>query len=133
LPVAEKFCRKPFLSQARYHGVAALVFHLLKSTDSWDDLPEQLKDGLLLEYRTKAVIEMMRSRDLNALQEVFKKADISILLLKGGALAYSHYPEPWLRSRGDTDIFIDLRDIQQTQDLFLDLDYQFNGPVYKSH
>ncbi|GAG77142.1 unnamed protein product, partial [marine sediment metagenome] len=56
---------------------------------------------------------MLRKHDLLALLQALEQAGLSVVLLKGGALAYTHYPEPHLRARVDTDIFIDSADIRQ--------------------
>jgi len=122
-----------FQSRAAYHGVDVLVCHLLKSRDEWSELPEQTRNELLERLRAAGVIEMLRSRDLMQLNQSLQQAGICALLLKGGALAYTHYPEPHLRSRVDTDIFIDAGDIKTIREAFLALDYELQGWIYKSH
>jgi len=76
---------------------------------------------------------MLRKHDLLALLEALKQASLSVVLLKGGALAYTHYPEPHLRARVDTDIFIDSADIRQVKAVFTSLGQQLVGRTYKSH
>jgi len=110
-----------------------LVCHLLKSRDEWSELPEQTRNELLERLRAAGVIEMLRSRDLIQLNQSLQQAGICALLLKGGALAYTHYPEPHLRSRVDTDIFIDAGDIKTIREAFFALDYELKGWIYKSH
>jgi len=122
-----------FQKWAAYHGVDVLVCHLLKCKDEWSELPEQTRVELLERLRSAGVVEMIRSRDLIQLNQSLKQAGIVILLLKGGALAYTHYPEPHLRSRVDTDIFIDAVDIKTIREAFLALDYELRGWIYKSH
>lgn len=121
------------LGEARNHGVDALVCHLLKPMDCWDELPEPFKNGLLQSLRGSAVTELIRARDLVDLQAAFDQAGISALLLKGSALAYTHYAEPYLRTRADTDIFINLADIKQVRRVFREQGYEFRGWIYKSH
>jgi hypothetical protein len=122
-----------FLERTRHHGVDALVCHVLKPTDAWNELPDVLKEELLQRSRIAIAIEMARARDLNALNEGLAEAGLSALLLKGSALAYTHYPEPHLRTRVDTDIFIDSGDIRQVRDTLPGLGYQLRGWTYKSH
>jgi hypothetical protein len=55
---------------------------------------------------------------------LLEQAGLSVILLKGGALAYTHYPEPHLRVRVDTDIFINSADIRQIKAVFTDLGQQ---------
>ena len=122
-----------FLKWAAYHGVDVLVCHLLKSKADWSELPEQIRKEFLERLRTAGVVEMLRSRDLIQLNHSLQQAGICLLLLKGGALANTHYPEPHLRSRVDTDIFIDLGDINSIREEFVSLDYELQGWIYKSH
>jgi hypothetical protein len=122
-----------FLERTHHHGVDALVCHVLKPTDAWNELPDVLKDELLQRSRGAIAIEMARSRDLNSLHEALEQAGLSALLLKGSALAYTHYPDPHLRTRVDTDIFIDSGDIRQVRDTLPGLGYQLRGWAYKSH
>lgn len=122
-----------FLEQARYHGVEAMVCRLLKSTSMWEEIPGQVQDELVQALRYQAVLEMVRRQDLLALLRKFQDVGIFVLLLKGGALSYTHYPDPYLRSRCDTDIFISPDAITRVHDIFQDLGYQCRGPKYKSH
>ena len=121
------------LNQAIHDGVAPLICHLLKPSADWKNLSENFRVALLEQLRSSAAIEMVRARDLSGLLEAFEKRGITALVIKGGALAYTHYDEPFLRTRCDTDIFIDLGDIRKTRKVFLDLGYKLDGQIYKSH
>jgi hypothetical protein len=118
---------------ALHHGVDVLVCHLLKSTPAWERFPEATREALLLSLRQAAAIELVRKHDLLALLQAARQIGVRLLLLKGGALAYTHYPEPHLRPRVDTDIFIDLADIPAVKAMFSGLGQQLVGHTYKSH
>lgn len=118
---------------ALHHGVDVLVCHLLKSTPAWERFPAATREALLSRLRQDAAIELARKHDLLALLEAARQAGVRLLLLKGGALAYTHYPEPYLRPRVDTDIFIDLADIPAVKSVFAGLGQQLVGHTYKSH
>ena len=47
-----------------------------------------------------------------------------VLLFKGAALAYSIYPEPWLRPREDTDLLVDGGDASRAGELLGSRGYQ---------
>ncbi len=49
---------------------------------------------------------MLRERELVAVLAALAEAGVETLLLKGTPLAYTHYPEPALRTRCDTDVLI---------------------------
>lgn len=88
------------LTLARVHGVVSLLHG---SIDHW---PAEARDGVHVTARAEAMWELrhqdLLSRTLHALQA----ADSAAIILKGTALAYSHYAEPWQRSRADTDILL---------------------------
>ena len=58
---------------------------------------------------------------------------VRVVLLKGAALAHSHYPEVWMRPSVDTDLFIAPADIEKTRRVFKNLGYRLVGCTYKSH
>jgi len=122
-----------FLDRARYHGVGPLVCHLLKSSAAWDDLPDKLKAGLQRMFLGSIAQEMLHSKDLVELLEALQLKGISPLLIKGCALAYTHYPEPSLRTRGDTDIFFDPADIRRLQGVLAAAGYKIGASIYKNH
>jgi hypothetical protein len=54
----------------------------------------------------QAAGDMLLERELAAALEALAAAGVGTLLLKGAALAHSHYPEPALRTRCDADLLI---------------------------
>jgi hypothetical protein len=58
------------------------------------------------ELRGAMAIEIARRRELAALLDDLAAAGVESLVLKGTALAYSHYATPWARPRGDVDLLI---------------------------
>ena len=93
---------------ARRHRV-----HLLLA-DSLDDgeRAQPWAASLLRELRTAAVRDDRRERALRGLLDTCARRGVEALVLKGAAVAYTHYREPYLRPRTDIDLFIrrDARD-----------------------
>jgi hypothetical protein len=87
-------------------GLAALVHHHLRSTPAWHDWPPTVREALVRDARMQAAFDMLRERELSAVLAAFAAAGIGTLLLKGAALAHSHYPQPALRTRCDADVLI---------------------------
>ena len=58
------------------------------------------------ENARQALLELVSQRQLGQFLDLMNCHKIPCLLLKGSALAYSLYPEPWLRPRLDNDIWI---------------------------
>ena len=84
-------------ADARMHGVLGLLGytagpHLHPEIDD-------LRRRLMIEERLMAD-EMRRVID------AFGHAGVKVVILKGGALAYTHYPEPWCRPRVDLDLLV---------------------------
>lgn len=84
------------------HGVAAL----LASAPPVTRWPESLRLALQDARRRAAATEVIQRQALIRLLEALGRADVRCLLLKGAQLAYSHYRQPWLRPRFDTDLLI---------------------------
>src|SRR3974390_727344 len=94
LPTAE------VIQAARRDGVCLLIAYRLR-------LP-----GYAEEFRQAVVLEAIRARELRAVLGVLCDKGVRPVLLKGAALAYTHYARPELRTRSDTDLMIpfDARD-----------------------
>ena len=58
------------------------------------------------ELREAAVVEDVRAHELRAVLAAMTAAGVRPILLKGAALARTHYPRPELRPRSDTDLMI---------------------------
>ena len=72
-----------------------------------------VKTELEHDKRAKALIEELHLHELRRLLGALAEADVPVLITKGTALAYSHYREPFLRERFDTDLFISSRDLDR--------------------
>src|SRR4051795_10817513 len=58
------------------------------------------------EMRDAVALEAAREVDVRRVIEALAAAGIRAVLIKGAALAYTHYPRPELRPRVDTDLMI---------------------------
>jgi len=92
------------LATAGDEGVAALCHHRLRASGGWDRLPPALRDGLTSAAHGAAATALLWERELQAVLGALAAAGIPTLLLKGAALAYTLYPEPYLRPRADADL-----------------------------
>jgi hypothetical protein len=90
------------LDAASGHGVAAL----LAATDAVDGWPDRVRRGLREARRGDAVLEALRRRQLQQVVAAFAGSGVPCLVIKGAQLAYTHYAQPWLRPRSDTDLLI---------------------------
>ncbi|MBV8519960.1 MAG: nucleotidyltransferase family protein [Acidobacteria bacterium] len=90
------------LQSAEEHGIEPLLYRAL-DVAAW---PAPVVARWRHAALRAAALEPFRLRDLQELLAAFDAAGIDALVLKGSALAYSLYPEPQLRPRGDTDLLI---------------------------
>ena len=88
-----------FLARSNYHGVAGLV----RPTASW---PGEIGPRLREQARARAAWELRHRCLIQALLGEMNKLRIPALFLKGTALAYHVYREPWSRARADTDLLV---------------------------
>jgi hypothetical protein len=91
---------------AVHHGVAPLLHHALVGGGRFDRLAPAVGRRLTRLAQEAVLVETIRSRDLLEVGEELEGAGLRPLIFKGGALAVSHYPAPWLRVRGDSDLLV---------------------------
>ena len=84
------------------HGLDALVWAGIAPAGVAPELRAMLEPRV----RAAATRDLFVQRDLQAVVASLDAAGIPALLTKGTALAYTVYPQPWLRPRIDTDVLI---------------------------
>jgi len=94
-----------------------------------DDVPVDLQSLMRKRVQQAAVRDMLRESDLKAALGALDHAGINALLIKGGQLAYSHYPRPDLRPREDSDLFVPATSRAQVHDVLLALGYIARGQM----
>ncbi len=75
------------------------------------------------DLRAAAALEELNARELRAVLALLGAEGLEPVLLKGAALARTHYPRPELRPRSDTDFMIRDADREHAADLLARLDY----------
>ena len=98
------------LAAAALHRLRPLLAFRLRQSGALDSWPADIRRALADAERAEAALELARHQDLCRLLPAFAAADVPVLLIKGAALAYSLYPERWLRPREDTDLMVRPRD-----------------------
>jgi len=90
------------------HGIAALVWQTLGSSpESFADVRERMAPWV----RAAATRDLFIQRDMQTVLGALAGAGVRALVMKGSALAYTVYEQPWLRPRTDTDVLIDRADL----------------------
>lgn len=96
---------------ARDEGVAALLYRALRDARLLDVQSDAVRASLAAEARRQIAFEAVRRPEITRVIEALASADAPPIVFKGAALAYSHYSEPWLRQRADTDLLIRAGDL----------------------
>jgi hypothetical protein len=102
-----------FIAAASFHGVLPLLdaeFRTRADAGTW---PKEILMACLKATLVRASHENASRPEIARVLDALAADGVQPLLLKGAALAHSHYPEPELRPRNDTDILIPVQ--QQAQ------------------
>lgn len=99
----EEFASR-LIERATYHGVQQLLHDFLSPADHW---PDSVRGALREESIARAMWELRHEQVLRQAIEALTAAGLPSVLIKGSALAYGLYPNPVLRTRGDTDLIVD--------------------------
>jgi len=106
-------------AQARVHGVLALLGY-------WQHTQSTLlghashTQSVHAEHAKTVLLDALHRTALAELSQALASAEIRGLIIKGAALAHSHYPSPGLRPRVDTDLFIEPAQQLQAHQILLD-------------
>lgn len=100
-----------FLEAATRHGLRALVAARLgpDELERWPTLRRELALG--------AALDALRQRELRSVLDLLATRGVCTLVLKGSALAYTHYPNPAQRPRFDTDLLVRREDMNVVADV----------------
>lgn len=90
---------------SRAHGVLALLGHWPHTRTALLNHASHMQ-LVRAEHARTALLDALHRMALSELGNAFASAAILGLLIKGAALALSHYPSPGLRPRVDTDLLI---------------------------
>ena len=92
------------------HGVGSLVHDTFDGADVGRRLPDDVRARLKELALAETAYELVRGQEIREMLAELHAARIPALVMKGTALAYTLYPRPALRPRGDTDLRIRRRD-----------------------
>ena len=99
------------LSAAAEHGVEGLIWVGLGEAAS--PRGRQAREALHARARGAAARELFIQRDMRLVLDALAAAGVPALAIKGSALAYAVYPQPWLRPRTDTDLLVRFDDVAE--------------------
>jgi hypothetical protein len=94
------------LESCHVEAVGPLLHHCLRPSAVAKTWPVAVREFLVHESRMHAALDTLRESELRGVLSALAAAGIATLLLKGAALAYTHYPSPALRTRCDADVWV---------------------------
>ena len=95
-----------FIAVANFHGVLPLLdaeFRLRADAGAW---PKEVQLACFTALLARRNFENAHRPEITRVLDALAADGLQPLVLKGGALAHSHYPEPALRPRSDTDLLV---------------------------
>jgi Uncharacterised nucleotidyltransferase len=93
------------------HGVAPMLYRALVDRGDWEQTAGSARGVLARAAREALITEPVRHAHLERTVAALADSGVAPLLFKGAVLAHTHYPEPWLRVRGDTDLLVRKDDV----------------------
>lgn len=108
-------------TQAERHGLSPLVYTHLRAADA--PIPQPVRRQLQGLYVRHRHANQVRGRILGEILDAFARDAIPVLVLKGGALAHTVYPEPGLRPMSDLDLLVPRRALGPAQHALSALDF----------
>lgn len=97
-----KLCQQVF-DRIEFHGIALVIARHADALAGWPSiLREQIRDAA----RAQSFWELGHRQVLARMVEALAAAGIPSAVTKGTALAYTLYPEPAMRRRGDSDLLL---------------------------
>jgi hypothetical protein len=95
-----------FIECAQDHKVLPLVAWQDRRRRVLADWPDTLRQTIAKRARQTAIAEQINREEILAVLRNLRARGIRAVLLKGAALAYTHYPHPCLRPRDDFDLLV---------------------------
>lgn len=105
--------------RAEIHGVQSLLHAGLSASDWPSEIREEFRDQAV----RRAMWELRHQQTLAHALAALEVIGIQPVLIKGTALAYSLYPNPVMRTRGDTDLIIPVDAKERVHEALTSLGY----------
>jgi hypothetical protein len=112
------------VTKADRHWVAPLLAHVVTARGASVAVTPSAARQLRHQLCYEASIEAVTRGEVMRLLDACAERGVTVLLVKGAALAYTHYPAPYLRPRLDTDVLVRREDRRLVADVLRSLDYR---------
>ena len=109
-------------------GIASLLYKIIKKRSSpaqFASISDHFIQKMKIEYMRTFFSNKLNFQELANLLEVFSKAGIKLILLKGSHLAQFVYQDIGLRPMSDIDILVEKKDVDQAEGLLFQNAYDY--------
>jgi hypothetical protein len=124
---------EPFLEEVGRHSMEPLIAWHLKKSRLAADWPQPVLERLDQQLREHTVREAILGVELTNTLDALAHAGLPALLMKGTALAYTLYPTPTVRRRGDTDLLVRGADRDRVTSVLTGLGFQRQNHLQGEH
>jgi len=103
-------------------GLSPFVAYILQQDPG--GFPDAVRDQVLDRGRANTLRQLRRHAALRQIAGSLDEARIPLIVLKGMALAYVAYPNPYCRSMSDVDLFVPRADLERAVQAMRNLGFQ---------
>lgn len=112
-----------FLRMCDAQGATPLIAQQFRGRTSESGIPTSLAARLEAAGRVHLGHDVVRQRELDSLLDRFAAECVPVLVVKGAALARTHYAHPASRPRCDTDVFLERDAIAEGERILTEAGY----------
>jgi hypothetical protein len=123
-PVLDAAAAERLFDVAREHGIHLVVADRIAKRGRLDDCPPPLGERLVTAIRNQVAVDEIARHELRGVLAALAGAGIGPIIFKGTSLAYSHYSDPALRPRVDTDLLVEVDDVPSVGAILERLEYR---------
>lgn len=122
------------IRQSSSHKITSILCNYIKTLNPDIAIPFAVKKELQEAYLCNSLDNVQRFHNLSDVLSFFQDNGISVIILKGGALAGNIYQSLALRPMDDIDLLVKSEDIHKVNKLFAQLEYmKISSPFSEDH
>jgi hypothetical protein len=111
------------IAAAAQHRVLLLLGWMLRAAGRLSEWPEDFVRAFQQAEHAAVAVDCVRHLELVRALDRLSEAGVSVLVFKGAALAYSHYPAAHVRVRADTDLLVNASELPALEAVLMRLGY----------
>lgn len=114
------------LWQSRKHSVLSYAYYSFKETSA-SLVPDKYSEIFKTSFNNRRSKNVKALEELIKILQLFKKANIKNIILKGPYLAENIYPRPEMRAYDDIDVLVQKKNVERCKEIISQLGYEQIG------